>query len=361
MNKKILAILMALLMVAVSGVAMADGTFETALGTGFFKIKKDYTFNGNTITSNVPKEELTFSASFVEVTQAEEGAGKDTAPTVSITAKAADADAENGVYTVDNAIKVQLPANPKAGVYKYTIKEDDKATLPTNEAAITYSTETFNLYVVVGPANDENGGYAIKTVYVNDGQKKIDEFKFTNVIDPSKLGTVTVEKEITGNLAVLSDVFPVTVTMTSDKPITANVTTISAQNDSTAPNLDGQTQPTAAANFVKTDDKYTSTTTVYVTDGTKLSIANIPTGVQVSISESADDLKVAHRQYEIVANSSTMSGTVSNAPLALKIVNDCSETVDTGVTTDSMPYIMLMAIVAIAAVAFVMKKRAAHE
>ena len=52
---------------------------------------------------------------------------------------------------------------------------------------------------------------------------------------------------------------------------------------------------------------------------------------------------------------------MTTAGLTAKITNTANATVDTGVRTDTMPYILLMALVAIMALAFVAKKRSVRE
>lgn len=334
MNKKILALLMAILMVVMSSVAMADtGVFTSA---DFLTLKKNYTLNGKTPT-DIPEEELTFTATCIDVTDGETGADKETtAPTVTVDEK------EAAVYEWTNAVHVTLGENVKAGLYKYEIAED-----AGTEAGVTYDNSKFYVYVLVGPSAD---GYAIKTVYVNDGSAKKDDFTFVNTID--KLGSAKIKKTITGSLADTTAVFPVEVTieLPSGATSTANNMTITATGD-----IDNQA--TTVGDFVNG----VSTTTVYVTHNTEIVINNIPEDATVEVKELEDGLTVDGIKYDdtYVGNEAVV---VTGETKTIEITNTANiDNVPTGVFTDNMPYFMLMAFVMILAAAVVLKKRTVNE
>ena len=62
-----------------------------------------------------------------------------------------------------------------------------------------------------------------------------------------------------------------------------------------------------------------------------------------------------------VGETATNVASATAAGSTIAITNNRTSSIDTGVTTDSMPYILLMAFVAILAVAFVAKKRSVKE
>lgn len=335
MNKKILAVLMALMMVLTSVAAFAETGIYTS--TEFLTLHKEYELNG-AAPSDLPEEALTFTAEYVEVANGEVGAGEASAPVVTVDTKPA------GEYTWENAINVELPAAPKTGVYKYEIKEN-----VGTEAGVTYDTSSFYVYVLVGP-NADGTGYEIKTIYVNDGTKKIDEYTFTNLID--KLGSVKITKTITGSLANTSDVFAVDVTITlpQDVTVTANNMTISANDSITG-------QATAVAPFVNG----VSTTTIQVTNGTEITINNIPAGAVVNVAEQEAGLTIDGITYDdtYTGNNATV---VKGETKTVAITNTANvDNIPTGVFTDNMPYFMLMAFVMILAAAVVLKKRTVNE
>lgn len=335
MNKKILAILMALLMVLMSVAAVAEEGAASSTTKTFMTIKKAYTLDGQTKADlDLPEEELTFTAAYKGVTNAEAGAGEETAPTVTVKKKDATA------YTVENAITATLPTAAKTGIYQFTITET-----AGTETGVEYSTQSFDVYVFV--AKDANAAYEIKNIYVNNGTAKIDEFTYTNDITT---GSVKVTKTITGTLADVTDVFPVTITMTGSQ-VSSNNTVI------TASAVTGKTQPTKAGDF---NADGTSTTEVWVTNGTEITISNIPVGVTVSAAEAEKDLTIDGITYK-----STIGDPVTIAKAAtgeIAITNTANaENIPTGVFTDNMPYFMLLAFVMILAAAVVLKKRTVNE
>lgn len=73
------------------------------------------------------------------------------------------------------------------------------------------------------------------------------------------------------------------------------------------------------------------------------------------ISSTATDYKV---EYD-----SNASGTIGSEVVSTIITNTSTNTtpVDTGITTDNLPYIVLMGIVVLAGVAMIAKRRMAHN
>lgn len=350
MNKKLLALLLAILMVAMSAVAMAETGIYTS-ATDFFDISKEYNLGDSTaaMSTGYPKETLSFTATYAGVTNNETGAGADTAPSVTI-----DSIDTSKALNAQGAITVSLPANAKTGLYEYTVSET-----AGSEAGVTYSSESFKLYVLVAPVVTEVGGVktsapAITTIYVNDGDStKLAEFKFTNKLN--KLGSVEIKKAITGNIADKAQTFEATITMTSSKPVTSDVITIT-----------GAGTVNAVGAFTKSGDSYVSTTTVTVTDGTTITLGNVPEGVVVTVAETESGLTVNGITYAstVVYGGDTSKQNVSvatGATSTIAITNTANGEVPTGVRTDTMPYILLMAFVAILAVAFVAKKRSVNE
>ena len=119
------------------------------------------------------------------------------------------------------------------------------------------------------------------------------------------------------------------------------------------------------------DSSYTVEKIVYVSGTTTgqnvISFNNIPKDVTVQVVENG--AVTADNKTTITSNGKTYtvtyencSGTItSKGTIAAKITNDVTAVVETGVTTDSTPYILLMALVAIMALAFVAKKRSVRE
>lgn len=339
MNKKLLALLLAILMVAVSACAMAAGQYTgTDLTNGFLTIKKTY----ENPPSVIPAEAISFTVTGPTVTQSSNDNGTKS-PLVTVEAKPENAS------EIANAIKVSLPTDmDRAGVFTYTITETTGKT-----AGVTYNPTSASMTLAVLVGFDANGAYEIKYVKVADTKAlstKIDEFTFQNKFE---VGSFELTKEIKGDLANTTSEFPVKVTLTSTKPV-LNSIAISVENGTTK-----NTNPPAAVALTGNDtDGYKSETIVYVTDKTKITFANIPKDVKVKIEETqstVDGVTYTPDYNGYVETAMTTAG------LTAKITNTANATVDTGVRTDTMPYILLMALVAIMALAFVAKKRSVRE
>lgn len=336
MNKKILAILMALLMVLMGSVAMAADEIEEGIETGLFQLTKKY-YTDSTyateVTTNIPQEAIILEQ-VGEASASQYDVENPVAPTLTPLAKAADS------TTAWNSLKFSNFQN--AGVFTYTVKEKNLGT-----AGVTYDTKQYTVAIAVGPKADGKG-YEPLYVKIADGTKKIADGELKNVFD---YGTLVINKQITGDLSVATDVFPVKVVMKSDKPVT-NTITITASG--TAPTT--TTQTTTAAPFTNN----ISETTVYVTHDTTLTFNNIPAGVVIeSVTEST---KTVNGRAYTAAGELTTATTVADAgTTTVSLVNTCTATVDTGIFTDNMPYFMLMAFVMILAAAVVLKKRTVNE
>ena len=332
MNKKILAILMALLMIVVSGVAMAEETESTAT------ISKTYEGTGK------PAATFTFSIT------ADEGQGENVPDVTVANGGQISISAENTTGEVTfNIPSVGESGYPeKPGTYTYTIKET-----AGNIAGIGYDEQTYKLTVTV--YND--GGDADHPVWktaisIKDDTDKKEKAAFTNTYSApgqdAENGTLLVTKKLAGMSADLSDTFTITVQFTAeDGKVLA----------STAGYVASEGVNVTAGN----DNMYTITGIGH--DG-NVKFYNIPYHTAYSVTE------VVNEEYKVVGQSNTVytvtydgcTGRLDAAAQSQATVTNTSNIApDTGVTTDSLPYIMLMAIVAIAAVAFVMKKRAAHE
>lgn len=334
MNKKLLALLLAILMVAMSAVAMA------ATKTTLNDITKIYTTD-----TVLPVETLTFTATAQSAVKADGTSVTQNigAPTLtgSIATSAMNADATvTGKYTATVSISSDATW-PFAGTYTYSVSED-----AGNIQGVTYAGNSIAFKVLVGYKEvDGNPSQTLEAQDIQlvavDGKK---EGSFTNTYES---GSVTVTKTVSGNAASTTDTFNVDVTFTvaSNNVFSQNV------------KIEGIT------NQSMSEDKKTITGTITVKHGDAITLSNIPVGTIVTVAEndtkvntaSSNDPTKYTASYE--GNNVAVSDTVST----IAITNSRTSSIDTGVTTDSMPYILLMAFVAILAVAFVAKKRSVKE
>ena len=183
------------------------------------------------------------------------------------------------------------------------------------------------------------------------GLKKNSEGKkngtFTNAYNS---GSVKVTKTVSGNAASIDDEFNVNVTFEAaeGKVFDANVAVL--ENN-------GTLSQTLSA------DKKQITASITVKHGSEITLSNIPVGTKVTVDEKDSKVNVNagadKNKYDV--SYSGNGAVVSSTAQTIAITNTRNSSIDTGVTTDSMPYILLMAFVAILAVAFVAKKRSVKE
>lgn len=332
MNKKILAILMALLMVAVSGVAMAEGTLSDPV------ISKTYQGEGR------PAENFSFSISTEQVGIPSVTVGG----SITFTGEKDEATKTTN-FTVPTVGQGEGEYPEKPAEYIYTISE----TIPEKETAgINYATNSYTLKVTVyndGTADNPQWKTAI-SIKDTDSNKQ-DKASFTNTYTAPQAtdtnGTLTVKKVLAGKSANLSDTFSIKVTFTAEdgKVLNSEAKWAVADGSGITVTREGQSN-------------------VYIISGIghngEVKFYNLPIGTKYEVEET-NKTGASGTVYTDSYDENNAGTLVATAASTTTVTNTSDITPDTGVTTDSMPYIMLMAIVAIAAVAFVMKKRAAHE
>lgn len=336
MNKKLLALLLAILMVAMSAVAMAATKNQTTLSD----ITKIYTTD-----TELPVETLTFTATAQSAVKADgtpvtENIGAPTLTGSIATSNMTEDATVNRQYTA--AVSISSSATwPFAGTYTYSVSEN-----AGNIQGVTYADNSIAFKVLVGYA--EVDGKPSQTLEAQDIQlvavngKK--EGSFTNAYNS---GSVKVTKTVSGNAASTTDTFNVDVTFAV---ASGNVFSENVQIGG----ISGQTI---------SEDKTTITGTITVKHGDEITLSNIPVGTTVTVAENDPKVNTAN-STDATKYTATYNGNgavVSSAAQTIAITNTRTSSIDTGVTTDSMPYILLMAFVAILAVAFVAKKRSVKE
>lgn len=332
--KKLFALLLTLALVLSFGVtalaaepAMTSPEFTTDI------VLKDYNLVGTETADLYPAETLTFTSTPVEGN-----------PDMSKNLTVSDLDVAGNA---DQKLTINVPAYDKVGVYHYTITEN-----VGNTQGVTYTTGSVELSVLVQyDYTDENqDGYGLKatigvTISEEDNQK---HDTFTNTYS---LGSLTVSKEVAGNLASQTQKFSIDVTFTSDKPV---LSTISYGGDkSIAPEAWGEGSVTV---------------TVELTHGQDVTFSNIPAGVTYTVTEQAKheaaDPNGSNPEtgYTVTYADEKSAGTITADTVdTVKVVNTKGTTVNTGVVLDSLPYILLIAVAVVAVVLFTARKRRNRE
>ena len=331
--KKILSLALVLVLVlSLSTVAFADGEegAEAAEATytdvSTVTLIKEYKLTNAGTTS--PAETFTFSElECTRVTDAAAGVTAENAPVPEI-ADVSYAAGEAGGANARKNITITLPQYNSVGIYTYTFTETDGGT-----AGVTYRSGAITLVVTV---IEQNGKIRVAAVHTEgEGENKSGEFN-----NEYSAGSLSVSKEVTGLLGDTQKYFAITITLTGEtgKDYTGNVITV------------GQT--TYAEN--PTTVAVGSSATFYLKDGETINLGNIPYGVTYAVTE------VDLEDYEETITDND-GGKIDAATQTVNVVNNKGGTVDTGITMDSMPYILLLAVVFMGLFVFFSKKRMMRE
>lgn len=335
--KKILSLALALVLVlSMSTVAFAtegdeiwDGTYTATAETTFNEIVKTYTSENNVVVN----ETLRFTSTAQE-TNPDGG-----------TANLTVADLEVSSLT-PGTLAVTIPSLSKAGTYEWTIKENTG-----NTAGVTYSTAEVHVIVLV---EYDNTNHALK-IADTTGYIKLENDKKAKTFDNTfKSGSFTVAKDVEGNMANENDEFEITVTLTSTKPIGTNVTLAG-----TTVTPDQWTKNESSSSYT-----YTSTMNYSEFDGAK-TFSNIPAGVTVSVVENTTDDKMNGYTFDNTndnkENNFSMNVADADNNKAVVVKNTKGEEIATGINMDSMPYILMLAVVFMGLFVFFYKKRKMRE
>lgn len=324
--KKFLAILLAaMLVLSMTAVAMAEGESGYS-DQSTVTIKKIYKLT-NAGTSS-PAE--SFSLQDIGTGGVIDGDASE-CPEITIAAASYDA----GAATVNGAeayFTITLPEYDRVGVYEYILFEEDNGT-----AGVTYFSNQIKLVVTV---IEQEGKVRVAAVHTEDeGGTKSSE-----IVNTYSAGSLDISKKVTGNLGDKSKYFKVTVTLTGEEDKTyADSYSVSGGSNEDNPN--------SIAIGVPTD--------FYLKDAETITIANLPYGVTYTVVEA--DYTVDDGYDEASYNFSDENMKIDSASDTVTITNNKETDVDTGITTDSLPYIMLMGIVVLCGAAMVMKRRMANN
>lgn len=311
MNKKILAVLMALMMVLTSAVAFAaeDGTVENPyIDDATITITKNYE---NTTSWANPAENFIFTASDETITISP--------------AQVSSSDKDQNV-----SFTITLPEYNTPGVHEYDITE-------TASEFAGVSTIDGSLKLVVQVVQNAEQEGLTRVVYLKQGDAKTD----TITGNKYEAGQLTLEKQVTGTMGDRAKEFTFKVVLNADKKIDATL-------------LGGVNQENVS---VSEDGKTVTISNIKLADDGTLTITNIPKDVSWKITEE----EANQDGYETTPSNETGMMTANGDVKSTFTNHKDGDDIATGVFTDNMPYIMLMAFVMILAAAVVLKKRSVNE
>jgi len=347
--KKLISLLLVLTMVLSLGVAAfaADGDEPAAAGATHdpITVPKVYDVSGGD-GETIPAETLTFSVD-------PDDSNPDSAAITVAPIDTAD--------TTD--ITIAFPTYTKMGVYTYLVSEDEGETLAVdydtadikvivtvvNEKAGDGNEDALKVYVAVYKLT-ENG--EVKDKIAGDDEEEItdpDGAAFTNKYG---LGNLTVSKEVTGNLASNTKEFTIHVNFAGGTNAGNDITYSVAGGDST----------TLAFN-----EEGKASADITLKHGDSAEFTNIPAGVTYTVEEDSK-----HTEGEINSDegyTATYESEEENGAGKIDaededtvtITNDKSTEVQTGITLDTLPYVMIVLAALAAAAVIVIRKRRIAE
>lgn len=332
--KKFLSMMLALVLVlSMSTVAFATvGEEATSNDMSTVTLTKEYKLTNDGTTS--PAETFAFSAlTCTNVTDAAFGVTTDNAPVPTIGSVSYTA-GEAGGDSAKKNITITLPEYTSVGIYTYTFTETDGGT-----AGVTYRSEAITLVVTV---IEQNGKVRVATVHTEGASEaKSDEFN-----NEYSAGSLSVKKTVTGIMGDQQKEFTVKVTFTAPAGDTVreNITYV-----------DGETKTIAGG--------WTGSKEVDITlkHGETVTFNNIPYGVTYTVVENnytgKENGGYDAPSYQFDDNNKK----IDSASESVTITNNKGGKIDTGINMDSMPYILMLAVVFMGLFVFFSKKRKMRE
>lgn len=338
MRKKIFATCMAVaLTLGMSVTAFAQGADAT--------FKKTYKLTNASTTS--PAETFTFGFSGGTLTKGEDN-GK-TAPDLDdVTIEFGEGAATMDGVTKNVSMALEDIEWPSVGIYTYTLKEKSG-----NTAGVTYSDAEYKVKLLV--TFDDNGNRKLTEVQLLDkDETDKSDSGFTNEYSAGALG---VTKVVTGNLGDKNKAFNVTVTFTAPEGKTVGSTITYMDEDENGTNVEKKITP---ANWTEG----VATARITLKHEETVTFNNVPYDVEYSVVEDnytseADGYKAA--DYASTDNKHGGDGTLDSASETVTITNSKGATIETGISMDTLPYLMVLFAAAAGLVVLVGKKRSASR
>ena len=317
---------MTFLVPAWGGETEGDPNSWTSAATKF-TFEKDYTVTGNTAEGLFPAETLSFTVE----------AGEENPDNTMITVGT---DNTWAITDQTNTITVNVPSYKKIGIYTYTIKE-----VEGNTQGVTYTGKDTQIGISVLVSYN----YTDKCLDVKAGVtlKEDAEEKEDTIGNEYDLGNLEVSKEVTGNLGDQSKYFDIDVTFTKTKDITSTISYTTPK--------DGNKEIFAA----DWGTENTKTVTISLKHGDTAVFHDIPAGITYEVAEQSKHTTGAINSEEgYTATYTGKIGTVAkDETKSAKVTNQKGSEINTGISLDTLPYIIVLAVVVIAGVLLIIRRR----
>ena len=317
--KKLLSILLTLaLVLSFSTVAFANTEVPVAvIPKSFTLVNADKLNPAETFTFTFSQQAATTNTNLTTVT----------IPDTTIAYSAGENGSKNGSISLTNF------ATAAVGRYTYAVAETQGDT-----AGLDYTTRTGTLVV------DKESDGTVKSYLIIGTIGTTIQGKYDNFDNTFSAGDLLVKKTVAGNLGDKTKEFDVTVTLTAPTGKTVENGEMELYKNG------GATSPATMVNFAAG----TATVTFKVKHDDVFTIKNLPYGVTYVVAETDPA-----NGYTVTYTGKT--GTIGAASQETVITNTKSSEIPTGITLESLPYILLLGFAVLGmGVLFFRKRRSAN-
>ena len=241
--------------------------------------------------------------------------------------------------TTEKKATITLPTYDNYGVYRYTITQNDPKI-----SGVEYHASAIKLVVQV-IRDETNGDVRVAAVHC---ETQTEQGKTDNITNTYKSGSLAITKEVTGNMGDQNQYFDVTVTLTAPADTTASGNSTVVITGGSEGNLTNSIEY-----GVPTDFKFKHNDTI--------TLSNIAAGATYTVKEkdytgTGDDKGYEEATYTY-SNQGQSKAITSGVKDTVKITNQRGVNVDTGISLDNAPYLLLLAVVLVAGTVLVLKRR----
>ena len=223
-------------------------------------------------------------------------------------------------------VTITCPTYTTPGVYKYSITQT-----AGNSQGATYDDGTIG-FEVLASYNAAGSVYIEKT-----GLSLVNEAKKDSFVNTFAFGELEITNHITGNLGDVNAKLPITVTLHADKSVTTQISySVDGGSDKT---LTGGTW---------TGDRVVEIQGV--SNGGTVLFKDVPAGVTYTISETGSN------GYTVTASPASGTVTAGNRSTATVTQNKAAD-INTGINLDSVPYLVVLALVLFGFVILFLRRR----
>lgn len=330
--------LMSLLLAVVMVMSLATVAFAAKTDDYEDKIGQNITFTKNYVVNagQAPAETFDFSEAvfkkFVNNENKEVTSASQPTVTVGDAVFNAAMDAQEDAYTATVSVAITNFQNCALGEYYYEISEVDPEVMT---AGGNYEATPVTLVVTVLRDTQQNINYVAAILYDAAGDKIGGT---TNTYDA---GTLAITKTVTGNMGDREKDFTFTVKFEAEEgyAIKSAITYNDGEETATVPE--------------------SGEVTITLKHGSTVTFNNVPYDVTYTVTETEDpNYETSYKVNNgTAAEGLAATDEMDTAAETVEFINDRSTGVETGIITDSAPYIILIAVCALAAVLFVTKRR----